>query len=260
VAARPPKRPRVTAEQRAELLRVLRIGMEFRTSCARAKVSVAAVQADAKLYAEALEAFRLGNARLREQAVELTFDAKSTSAGSRAALLDRILNRRDAELARLEAAVPRSEASATKSTDDTIELIAQVFERLLQNDPLKVLPRYIEVAFSTGKLSAEAKAAARRLVEVLEGHAPLPYSPEWWAAEKAAGRNGYRVVDPRAPGYVAPRAAREVEPPERVWNPPPLRPEPGPVTEVREVELPAAPATMERWYGANWQDGPWRGR
>jgi hypothetical protein len=113
------RRDRVTAEQRKELLRLLSLGLEFRSACGRAKVSVAAVQADPTLYTDALESFRLGNARLRERAVELTFDAKNASAGSRAALLDRILNRRDAELARLEAAVPQSEASSTKSTDDS---------------------------------------------------------------------------------------------------------------------------------------------
>ena len=206
------RRDRVTAEQRKELLRLLSLGLEFRSACGRAKVSVAAVQADPTLYTDALESFRLGNARLRERAVELTFDAKNASAGSRAALLDRILNRRDAELARLEAAVPQSEASSTKSTDDFLEQIAQVFERMLQNDPLKMLPRYIEAAFSTGKLSAEA--AARRLVEVLEGHAPLPYSPEWWAAEKAAGRNGYCVV--AAPAKPAGPRSRSSRP--RSWR------------------------------------------
>jgi hypothetical protein len=252
------RRDRVTAEQRKELLRLLSLGLEFRSACGRAKVSVAAVQADPTLYTDALESFRLGNARLRERAVELTFDAKNASAGSRAALLDRILNRRDAELARLEAAVPQSEASSTKSTDDFLEQIAQVFERMLQNDPLKMLPRYIEAAFSTGKLSAEAAAAARRLVEVLVGHAPLPYSPEWWAAEKAAGRNGYCVV--AAPGKPA-ESAVGVIPPEKLevldetQQLPPSR-----VPVVRERVLPAAPATMERWYGANWQDGPWGGR
>jgi hypothetical protein len=249
------RRDRVTAEQRKELLRLLSLGLEFRSACGRAKVSVAAVQADPTLYTDALESFRLGNARLRERAVELTFDAKNASAGSRAALLDRILNRRDAELARLEAAVPQSEASSTKSTDDFLEQIAQVFERMLQNDPLKMLPRYIEAAFSTGKLSAEAAAASRRLVEVLEGHAPLPYSPEWWAAEKAAGRNGYCVV--AAPAKPA-EPEVEVIPPERMAVLDPEAPLPASrAPAARKQVPPAPPAVMERWYGANWADSPW---
>jgi hypothetical protein len=254
VAARPPKRPRVTAEQRAELLRVLRIGMEFRTSCARAKVSVAAVQADAKLYAEALEAFRLGNARLREQAVELTFDAKSTSAGSRAALLDRILNRRDAELARLEAAVPRSEASATKSTNDTIELIAKVFECQLRNDPLGVLPRYIEAAVSTGKLSVEAVQAAQHLVSLLGDHPPLPYSAEWWAAERAAGRNGSGYVPPARVAPAAPaEPVVEVIPPERLKVLDPEQPLP---SDRAPARLPPRRATAVERGDAPWNIFP----
>jgi hypothetical protein len=253
MARRPPK-PKITAEQREELLRLLALGLEFRTACSRAKVSVAVLQADPALYTDALESFRLGNAKLRERAVELTFD-KNATAGSRAALLDRILNRRDAELARLEAAVPQPSVSPTKSTDDTIEFIAQIFERMLQNDPLTVLPRYIEAAFSTGKLSAEAVAAARRLVELLEGHPPLPYSPEWWAAERAAGRNGYcALAAPAAPPEPAEPAPSEPEiiPPPRPRRMRILDPE-------RPLPPSQAPALRERWR-ANWADSPWGGR
>jgi hypothetical protein len=211
VASRAAKKPSVTAEQKVELLRLLGIGLEFRTACEKAKVSVAAVQQDATLYGEALEAFRLGIARLRERAVELTFD-KNATAGSRAVLLDRIMNRRDAELARL-AAAPQPPEAVTKSTDDLLETIVGIFERWLEDKPLELLPRFIAVATSTGKLSAEAVEAGQAFVALLGSHPPLKYSAEWWAAERAAGRNGYcQVTPPAKPAAPEP----EVIPPERL--------------------------------------------
>jgi hypothetical protein len=258
MAARPPKQPRITAEQRAELLRVLGIGLELRSACSRAKVSVAAVQADAKLYAEMLEALRLGIAKLRERAVELTF-SKETSAGSRAALLDRILNRRDDELARLEAALPQPEASPTTSRDDLMEQIAQLFERMLANDPLELLPRYIAVAFSTGRLSAEATAAGQQLVTVLGDHPPLLYSPAWWKEAQARGFNGlHHVSAPAKPAEPEPAVQGEVIPPV-LDEAQPLPSNRAPA--VRRRVPPAPPATMAAWYGPDWErDSPWAGR
>jgi AcrR family transcriptional regulator len=201
--------------------------------------------------------------------VELAL-GKEANATSRAALLDRMLDRRDAELARLEAAVPQPPAPPMTPKDDFLEQIARIFERQILNDPPKWLRAILGSVLSAGvvKLNAEAKAAAQRLHAILEGHPPAPYTEAWWALERAAGRNGSTGFA----GYQRPARATAAGPM--------VRPEdrskrvddlgtldaaapipPGhALVSVRPDRAPAPPEVMERWYGANWQDGPWGGR
>jgi hypothetical protein len=254
-----PRPKRIPLAKRLELLKYLDRSHELDGACLLAGVSEEAVRADAKLMAEVAEAFRRASSRLREKAVGIALESKN------AGLLDRILNHRSEELARLKASAPQPEAPATTPKDDFLEQIAKIFERQILNDPPKWLRAILGSVLSDGvvKLNAEAKAAAQRLHEILEGHPPAPYTEAWWALERAAGRNGSTGFA----GYGGPARPGPAEPPtcseERVKRAgmidptTPIPPGQALVPVVRKRVPPAPPEVMEQWYGPAWADSPW---
>jgi hypothetical protein len=117
--------------------------------------------------------------------------------------LSTLLEEREREQTRIAAEQPKGEPDIDKILED----VAKLYETVLRNDPLKVLPPLLEVALSSGRLNAETVATALALRELLANHEPLKYSPEWWKAERAAGRNGMYQVAP--PALAAPAAPAE---------------------------------------------------
>jgi hypothetical protein len=239
--------PAITPDQRRELLRCVRLGLELGSACASAGVSEDDVKADAGLLAEVVLVYRKGNSKLREQGLAIALSTKNAS------FLEKILDRRDAELTELRARVepPAKARHSAAIVAEVREQTARLMEHMVSQDPVKNLAAFIDVALRPPtRLSAEAAAAARALLELLLAHPPLPYTPEWLAIEKAAGRNGYTVVRPAPAASAAGSAAVEPE-----VIPPPRR---GPL-EVLDpaTPLPAHKAPVSYGVATERADAPW---
>jgi hypothetical protein len=236
----------LSRETKAKLLAKVRAGHDVESACAELSLKPEQVRRDAVLMEEIGEAFKTGTARLRARLLDGALKTNDLR------VLSSLLEERQAAQLKAEAERPKAPA---RTREDLFEQIAQVFEHLLQDDPIGVLPRYIEAAFSTGKLDPAAVEAGQALMAALGSHPPLKYSAEWWAAERAAGRNGYcQVTPPAKPAAPEP----EVIPPERLKVLDATQPLPSNrAPAVRTRVPPAPPAVMEKWYGANWADSPW---
>jgi hypothetical protein len=204
-----PRRPKIPAEVKAKLLAKVRSGLDVEAACSELGLSPKQVQQDETLMLEINDAYRIATAKLRARLMDVALKSDD------ARILAQLLEKRDE--ARLEP--PKS---TTMAKADFLEEIAKNFERQLLNEPPKVLAAMLRAVLedSPVRLNAGSEAAARALLALLVNHPPLPYSPKWWAIERAAGRNGLNGWS----GYHSPEAASCAGPrrsPRRTTSPPP---------------------------------------
>jgi hypothetical protein len=184
-------------DARAKLLGKIRAGHDLESACAVLNLQPQELCKDVKLMAEVNAAFKTGTSKLRARLLDGALKNNDLR------VLSTLLEEREREQTRIAAEQPKGEPDIDKILED----VAKLYETVLRNDPLKVLPPLLEVALSSGRLNAETVATALALRELLANHEPLKYSPEWWKAERAAGRNGMYQVAP--PALAAPAAPAE---------------------------------------------------